>query len=57
MSKHYVDVVSIEQEVHNINTVTRRETYVESPPDPSAQLQDFARFVFSNAPVGESGGS
>jgi hypothetical protein len=33
MSKNYINKVSIEQEEQN--TVTRRGTYVKSPPDPS----------------------
>ena len=55
MSKNYVAIVSIKQEEQN--TVTRRGTYVESPPDPSVQLDSFTGFVFSNTPVGESVGS
>jgi hypothetical protein len=35
MSKDYIAIVSIKQEEQN--TVTRRGTYVESPPDPSVQ--------------------
>ena len=49
MSKNYVAIVSMKQEEQN--TSTRRGTYVESPPDPSVQLQDFARFVFLNTPA------
>lgn len=54
MSKDYVAIVSIKQEEQT--TVTRREAYVESPPDPSIQLWKSVGVVFSNAPVGESVG-
>lgn len=55
MSKVYVATVNIMQEEQNI--VTRRRTYVESPPDPSIQLEDCTRFVFSSTPVEKSVGS
>lgn len=55
MSKDYVATVSMRQKEQN--TVIRRSTYIESPPDPPVQLYDLTGFVLSNAPVGKSIGS